>query len=119
MRWPLLAFSIVLVFKPLNAPIAGLGIALRLARFACLPLLVLLGALLGLLRLQRLLLLRLPLRLFVQGALTQRGFILPVLLILLAGGFKLLALLVAQQPLLLALGLRLRVASGVWPGLLV
>lgn len=85
--------------------------ALLLARLA---LLILHGALLSLLRLQRLLLLRL----FAQGALAQRGFVLPSLLLLLAGGFRLLALLVAQQALLLALGLRLWVATGVWPGLL-
>lgn len=79
-------------------------------------LLVLQSTLLSLVRLQRLLFLGLPLRLFVHGALPQRGFVLPALLLLRADGFKLLALLVAQQALLLAPGLFLRVASTVGPG---
>ena len=152
---PLVTPAMEAVVKPGQATVgdlSGAGLPLRagvprLARrltrrllFTCLPLLVLLGALLKLLLLRQLLLTRLVLlralllaslallillgallgllRLFSQGALTQRVFVLPALLILLAGGFKLLALLVAQQPLLLALGLRLWVTSGVWPGLL-
>lgn len=122
----LVAPAVQTVFNPGQAPLLGNvgagwpflpGAAWLVLRgallLAGLALLILLGALLGLLRL---LFLGLPLRLFAQCALTQRGFVLPALLLLLAGGFRLLTLLVVQQPLLLTLGLRLRVAPAVGPG---
>ena len=88
------------------------GLVLLLALlllFACLPLLLLLRALLGLLRLNLLL----PC-VFLQGALAEQLFGLPTLLLLLTRSVKLLALLVALKPLLLALRLVDGVASSVW-----